>query len=57
MTASLVLSDFYGTAGAVRVLTMNRPEARNALSTKLIEALHAAHRRTGGDEFAMYAWK
>jgi len=42
MTASLVLSDFYGTAGPVRVLTMNRPEARNALSTKLIEALYAA---------------
>lgn len=28
--------------GAVRVLTMNRPQARNALSTELIEALHAA---------------
>ncbi len=28
--------------GAVRVLTMNRPEARNALSTELFEALHAA---------------
>jgi enoyl-CoA hydratase/carnithine racemase len=27
---------------AVRVLTMNRPEARNALSTGLISALHAA---------------
>jgi enoyl-CoA hydratase len=29
-------------AGAVRVLTMNRPEARNALNTSLIEALHVA---------------
>lgn len=28
--------------GAVRVLTMNRPQARNALSTALFEALHAA---------------
>ncbi len=28
--------------GAVRVLTMNRPEARNALSTQLFEALHTA---------------
>jgi enoyl-CoA hydratase len=28
--------------GAVRVLTMNRPEARNALSTGLISALYAA---------------
>src|SRR5271167_5194043 len=28
--------------GAVRVLTMNRPEARNALSTGLISALHTA---------------
>jgi enoyl-CoA hydratase len=28
--------------GAVRVLTMNRPEARNALSTSLISALHTA---------------
>jgi len=28
--------------GAVRVLTMNRPEARNALSTDLISALHTA---------------
>jgi enoyl-CoA hydratase/carnithine racemase len=39
MTATLVLSD---DAGPVRVLTMNRPEARNALSTKLIEELYAA---------------
>jgi enoyl-CoA hydratase len=28
--------------GAVRVLTMNRPEARNALNTDLISALHTA---------------
>jgi enoyl-CoA hydratase len=28
--------------GAVRVLTMNRPEARNALNINLISALHAA---------------
>ena len=28
--------------GAVRVLTMNRPEARNALNTALISALHVA---------------
>jgi enoyl-CoA hydratase/carnithine racemase len=28
--------------GAVRVLTMNRPESRNALNTDLISALHNA---------------
>lgn len=39
MTAVLVLGDDHG---PVRVLTMNRPEARNALSTKLIEELYAA---------------
>lgn len=39
MTATLVLSD---DAGPVRVLTMNRPEARNALNSNLIEVLFAA---------------
>jgi enoyl-CoA hydratase len=39
MTPPLVLSE---DAGPVRVLTMNRPEARNALGTKLIEELYAA---------------
>ena len=39
MTQPLVLSD---DAGPVRVLTMNRPDARNALSSNLIEALYAA---------------
>mgnify|MGYP002136511935 CR=1 FL=1 len=28
--------------GSVRVITINRPEARNALSRQLIEALYAA---------------
>jgi enoyl-CoA hydratase/carnithine racemase len=39
MTASLILSDDHG---PVRVLAMNRPEARNALNTKLIDALYTA---------------
>jgi enoyl-CoA hydratase/carnithine racemase len=39
MTATLVLSH---DAGPVRVITMNRPEARNALSPQLIETLYAA---------------
>jgi enoyl-CoA hydratase len=42
MTTPLVSSDFYGADNSVQVLTMNRPEARNALSTKLIEQLYAA---------------
>ncbi|MDT5344584.1 MAG: enoyl-CoA hydratase, partial [Mycobacterium sp.] len=37
MTATLVLSD---DAGPVRVLTMNRPAARNALSPELIGTLY-----------------
>jgi enoyl-CoA hydratase/carnithine racemase len=49
MTAALVLSDSYGTDGPVRVLTMNRPEARNALSRKLIEALYTALREADDD--------
>jgi enoyl-CoA hydratase len=39
MTQPLVLSD---DAGPVRVLAMNRPDARNALNSNLIEALYAA---------------
>jgi enoyl-CoA hydratase/carnithine racemase len=46
MTPPLVLSD---DAGSVRVLTMNRPEARNALNTELIEALYAALGDADGD--------
>jgi enoyl-CoA hydratase/carnithine racemase len=42
MTTPLVSSDGYGTDDSVRLLTMNRPEARNALSTKLIAELYAA---------------
>src|SRR6478752_1724006 len=36
--------------GAVRVLTMNRPQARNALSHDLIRALYAALKTADGDE-------
>jgi enoyl-CoA hydratase len=39
MNQPLVLSE---DRGAVRVLTINRPEARNALNTNLISALHTA---------------
>jgi enoyl-CoA hydratase len=46
MTPPLVLSD---DAGSVRVLAMNRPEARNALNTELIEALYAALGDADGD--------
>src|SRR6202046_4460557 len=47
MTPALVLSD---DTGPVRVLTMNRPEARNALSSKLIGNLYAALREADDDE-------
>src|SRR6202046_4422655 len=46
MTPALVLSD---DTGSVRVLTMNRPEARNALSPKLIGTLYAALREADDD--------
>jgi enoyl-CoA hydratase len=46
VTAALVLSD---EIGPVRVLTMNRPEARNALSPELIEALYTALRDADDD--------
>lgn len=36
--------------GAVRVLTMDRPQARNALSTQLFQALHAALLEADADE-------
>src|SRR6202012_2983130 len=46
MTGALVLSD---DSGPVRVLTMNRPEARNALSPDLIGALYTALRDADDD--------
>jgi enoyl-CoA hydratase len=46
MTPALVLSD---DTGPVRVLTMNRPEARNALSPRLIGTLYAALREADDD--------
>ena len=46
MTPALVLSD---DTGPVRVLTMNRPEARNALSPQLIGTLYAALREADDD--------
>src|SRR6201986_3483327 len=46
MTPALVLSD---DNGPVRVLTMNRPEARNALSPNLIGTLYAALREADDD--------
>ena len=46
-TASLVLTANHG---SVRVLTMNRPDARNALSTDLIRTLYAALTDADADE-------
>src|SRR6201991_725439 len=46
MTPALVLSDDNGT---VRVLTINRPDARNALSPNLIGTLYAALREADDD--------
>jgi enoyl-CoA hydratase len=46
MTSALVVSD---DAAAVRLLTMNRPEARNALSPALIEALYTELRAADDD--------
>jgi enoyl-CoA hydratase len=46
MTSTLVLSD---DVGAVRVLTMNRPSKRNALSPDLIEVLYSALRDADDD--------
>ncbi len=43
----ILLSDDHG---AVRVLTMNRPEVRNALSTELFEALYAALDEADADD-------
>lgn len=43
----ILLSDDHG---AVRVLTMNRPEVRNALSTELFEALYAALEQADTDD-------
>ncbi|WP_102145493.1 enoyl-CoA hydratase [Mycobacterium hubeiense] len=47
MTQPLVISNDHG---QVRVLTMNRPDARNALSRDLIRALYAALDEADGDE-------
>ncbi|WP_409329999.1 enoyl-CoA hydratase [Trujillonella humicola] len=46
MTAPLLVGD----VGAVRVLTLLRPEARNALSGELISALYRALREVDADE-------
>ena len=46
MTEVLLQED----ADGVRVLTLNRPEARNALSGPLVEALHAALVAADGHE-------
>ena len=47
MSDPLIRSDH----GPVRVLTLNRPEARNALSRDLIRALYAALQESDADEF------
>src|ERR1700692_1992243 len=46
MSETLIRSD----RGPVRVLTLNRPEARNALSRDLIRALYAALKESDLDE-------
>ncbi len=46
MTSTLVISD---DSGAVRLLTMNRPAARNALSPDLIGALYTELRKADDD--------
>jgi enoyl-CoA hydratase/carnithine racemase len=46
MSDSLISND----EGPVRVLTLNRPEARNALSRDLIRALYAALKESDADE-------
>src|ERR1700755_3105354 len=46
MSDPLICSD----QGPVRLLTLNRPDARNALSRKLIRALYAALRESDADE-------
>lgn len=46
MSDSLISSDH----GSVRVLTLNRPEARNALSRDLIRTLYAALKKSDADE-------
>ena len=48
MTANDLLQQ--ETQGAVRVLTLNRPEARNCLSMELMTALHAAIEEAGADD-------
>lgn len=47
MTSLVVLAADHG---PVRLLTMNRPEARNALSRDLIRALYAALSDADADE-------
>jgi len=47
MTGPVLLTD---KMGATVILTMNRPEARNALNTELVEALSAAFIRLAADD-------